>query len=80
VDNISFPKPKGYGKLKRGVQPYQSSNPLSWCVVCISSSISERAPNGLWAAAGAERKDLVNGGYHIPIGRLKPHNNYVWNK
>jgi hypothetical protein len=29
VDNISFPKPKGYGKLKRGVQPYQSSNPLS---------------------------------------------------
>lgn len=40
------------------------------------SSISQGACNQLWAAAGAKKEDLVNGGYYVPIGHLKHHNKY----
>lgn len=41
------------------------------------SSVSEGAYSELWAAAGAKKEDLVNGGYYIPVGHLKPHNKYA---
>lgn len=41
------------------------------------SSVSEGAYNELWAAAGAKKEDLVNGGYYIPVGHLKPCNKYT---
>ncbi|CEO58294.1 Putative Dehydrogenase with different specificitie [Penicillium brasilianum] len=41
------------------------------------SSISKGAYNQLWAAAGARKKDLVNGGYYVPVGNLKHHNKYA---
>lgn len=44
------------------------------------SSVSEGAYNELWAAAGAKKDDLTNGGYYIPVGHLKPHNKYAQSK
>ncbi|KAJ5679156.1 hypothetical protein N7462_007400 [Penicillium macrosclerotiorum] len=44
------------------------------------SSISEGALNQLWASAGARKDELVNGGYYIPVGHLKPHNKYTQNR
>jgi NAD(P)-dependent dehydrogenase (short-subunit alcohol dehydrogenase family) len=41
------------------------------------SSVPEGACNELWAAAGAKKKDLTNGGYYIPVGHLKPYNKYA---
>jgi NAD(P)-dependent dehydrogenase (short-subunit alcohol dehydrogenase family) len=41
------------------------------------SSIPQGACNQLWAAAGAKKQDLVNGGYYVPIGNLKHHNKYA---
>jgi NAD(P)-dependent dehydrogenase (short-subunit alcohol dehydrogenase family) len=41
------------------------------------SSVSRGAYNQLWAAAGARKKDLVNGGYYVPVGNLKNHNKYA---
>lgn len=41
------------------------------------SSISQGAYNQLWVAAGAQKKDLVNGGYYVPVGNLKYHNKYA---
>lgn len=44
------------------------------------SSVPEGAYNTLWAAVGARKKDLTNGGYYIPVGHLKPHNRYTQSK
>lgn len=32
--------------------------------------ISQGRLSQLWAAAGAKGKDLVNGGFYMPVGRL----------
>ncbi|OGM49723.1 short-chain dehydrogenase/reductase family protein [Aspergillus bombycis] len=39
--------------------------------------VPQGAYNELWAAAGAKKQDLVNGSYYIPVGHLKPYNQYV---
>lgn len=44
------------------------------------TSIPEGAHNELWAAAGAKKEDLANGGYYIPVGHLKPQNKYAQSK
>ncbi|KAJ5819750.1 hypothetical protein N7474_005341 [Penicillium riverlandense] len=44
------------------------------------TSVPEGAYNELWAAAGAKKEDLTNGGYYIPVGHLKPHNKYARSK
>ncbi|KAJ5306485.1 hypothetical protein N7508_005500 [Penicillium antarcticum] len=41
------------------------------------SSIPQGACNQLWAAAGAKKGVLSNGGYYVPVGNLKCHNKYV---
>jgi hypothetical protein len=44
------------------------------------SSVPQGACNQLWAAAGAKKADLTNGGYYVPVGNLKCHNKYVANE
>ncbi|KAJ6040185.1 hypothetical protein N7444_009090 [Penicillium canescens] len=44
------------------------------------SSVPQGACNQLWAAAGAKKADLSNGGYYVPVGNLKCHNKYVANE
>lgn len=39
--------------------------------------VPQGAYNELWAAAGAKKQDLVNGSYYIPVGHLKPYNQYA---
>ncbi|KAJ5766561.1 uncharacterized protein N7511_004177 [Penicillium nucicola] len=41
------------------------------------SSVPQGACNQLWAAAGAKKTDLSNGGYYVPVGNLKGQNKYV---
>ncbi|KKK20448.1 putative short-chain dehydrogenase [Aspergillus rambellii] len=45
-----------------------------------ASSVYEGALNQLWAAAGAKREELVNGGYYMPVGILKSRNKYARSK
>ncbi|KAJ5873429.1 uncharacterized protein N7473_013302 [Penicillium subrubescens] len=60
--------------------PINQSSPLialgSKSLRLFGSSISQGACNQLWAAAGAKKEDLVNGGYYVPVGNLKHHNRY----
>jgi NAD(P)-dependent dehydrogenase (short-subunit alcohol dehydrogenase family) len=44
---------------------------------CFGSSVPQGACNQLWAAAGAKKSDLSNGGYYVPVGNLKAKNKYV---
>ncbi|KKK20788.1 putative short-chain dehydrogenase [Aspergillus rambellii] len=46
----------------------------------LGTSVPVGAHNQLWAAAGAKKEDLVNGGYYIPVGHLKPQNIYALSK
>ncbi|KAE8372467.1 hypothetical protein BDV26DRAFT_274083 [Aspergillus bertholletiae] len=41
------------------------------------TAVPQGAYNALWAAAGAKKQDLVNGSYYIPVGHLKPYNQYA---
>ncbi|KAJ5587173.1 uncharacterized protein N7459_002938 [Penicillium hispanicum] len=41
------------------------------------SSLPEGAYNAVWAAAGAKRLDLANGGYYVPVGNHKMQNKYA---
>ncbi|KAJ5555645.1 hypothetical protein N7535_008078 [Penicillium sp. DV-2018c] len=40
------------------------------------TSIAHGAYNTLWAAAGARKDELVNGGYYVPVGILKRRNKW----
>jgi NAD(P)-dependent dehydrogenase (short-subunit alcohol dehydrogenase family) len=41
-----------------------------WFAGVSMMEISQGRLSQLWAAAGAKRKDLVNGGFYMPVGRL----------
>ncbi|KAJ5118462.1 hypothetical protein N7448_010169 [Penicillium atrosanguineum] len=46
----------------------------------IGTSVPDGARNQLWAAVGANKEDLVNGAYYVPVGNLKQHNCYAQSK
>ncbi|KAJ5897834.1 hypothetical protein N7504_008122 [Penicillium tannophilum] len=43
----------------------------------MGSTVQQGAYNSLWAAAGAKKKDIVNGGYYVPVGNLKRDNKFA---
>ncbi|KAJ5154243.1 uncharacterized protein N7500_009682 [Penicillium coprophilum] len=44
------------------------------------STVRQGAFNSLWAAAGARKEELYNGGYYVPVGILKRRNKWACNK
>lgn len=50
---------------------------ISKCVRIFGTPVRAGAYNQLWAAAGAQKQDLVNGAYYVPVGNLKAHNKYT---
>ncbi|RHZ70326.1 hypothetical protein CDV55_107741 [Aspergillus turcosus] len=50
---------------------------VSKCVRIFGTPVCAGAYNQLWAAAGAQKQDLVNGAYYVPVGNLKAHNKYT---
>ncbi|KAJ5970972.1 uncharacterized protein N7479_000890 [Penicillium vulpinum] len=40
------------------------------------STVYQGACNSLWAAAGAKKEELTNGGYYVPVGILKRQNKW----
>ncbi|RDW72740.1 putative short-chain dehydrogenase/reductase family protein [Aspergillus mulundensis] len=58
-----------------------ASNPLAAGVIkimgMIGTKVEQGAWNQLWAAVGAKKGELVNGGYYVPVGIGKPRNRYV---
>ncbi|OQE37189.1 hypothetical protein PENCOP_c010G04769 [Penicillium coprophilum] len=44
------------------------------------STVRQGACNSLWAAAGAQKEELYNGGYYVPVGILKRRNKWTCNK
>jgi NAD(P)-dependent dehydrogenase (short-subunit alcohol dehydrogenase family) len=43
----------------------------------VGTQVDAGARNQLWAAAGATKDELVNGGYYVPVGICKGFNRYV---
>lgn len=44
------------------------------------STVQQGACNSLWAAAGAKKEELSNGGYHVPVGILERRNKWACNE
>lgn len=44
------------------------------------STVQQGACNSLWAAAGAKKEELSNGGYYVPVGILKRRNKWACNE
>lgn len=44
------------------------------------STVRQGAYNSLWAAAGANKEELTNGGYYVPVGILKRRNKWACNE
>ncbi|KAJ6132930.1 hypothetical protein N7471_008145 [Penicillium samsonianum] len=45
-----------------------------------ASTVHQGACNSLWAAVGAKKEELTNGGYYVPVGILKRRNKWACNK
>ncbi|EKV16572.1 Short-chain dehydrogenase/reductase SDR [Penicillium digitatum] len=45
-----------------------------------SSTVRQGACNSLWAAVGAKKEELTNGGYYVPVGILKRRNTWACNE
>ncbi|CAI7574821.1 unnamed protein product [Penicillium glandicola] len=45
-----------------------------------ASTVYQGVCNSLWAAAGAKKDDLTNGGYYVPVGILKHRNKWSTNE
>lgn len=45
-----------------------------------TTPLEKGAFNQLWAAAGAQKKDLKNGAYYVPVGNLRARNSYANNE
>ncbi|CAG7956716.1 unnamed protein product [Penicillium nalgiovense] len=43
-------------------------------------TVQQGACNSLWAAAGAKKEELSNGGYYVPVGILKRRNKWACNE
>ena len=43
----------------------------------IAKSVQQGAYNQLWAAAGAKRNELTNGGFYTPVGKLQSSNKWA---
>ncbi|KAL4898834.1 hypothetical protein BDW74DRAFT_126533 [Aspergillus multicolor] len=61
-----------------------ASNPLAAGFIklmgMVGTKVEQGAWNQLWAAVGAKKSELVNGGYYVPVGIRKPRNRYVTDK
>ncbi|KAJ5520456.1 hypothetical protein N7463_000909 [Penicillium fimorum] len=44
------------------------------------STVPQGACNTLWAATGAKKEDITNGGYYVPVGILKRRNKWACNE
>ena len=44
------------------------------------STVYQGACNSLWAAVGAKKEELTNGGYYVPVGILKRRNKWACNE
>ncbi|KAI1832853.1 hypothetical protein DTO027I6_8167 [Penicillium roqueforti] len=44
------------------------------------STVQQGACNSLWAAVGAKKEELTNGGYYVPVGILKRRNIWACNE
>lgn len=45
-----------------------------------ASTVRQGAFNSLWAAVGAKKEELTNGGYYVPVGILKRRNKWACNE
>ena len=71
------------GMIKTDLWKYdnQSSSAIHYLMAVFGGFLykdtEQGAYNQLWLAAGAEKKELQNGCYYLPVGKPKPGNKYV---